>query len=96
MRKENINLKNDVLEYIGLDLQNIPQTLLKEESIHFSDFSNSNVYRVYEYVSVHDLEILITPLDRTAIFAKDIKQQSHYLLIYKQMIESQKKYLTMF
>ena len=66
MRKENINLKNDVLEYIGLDLQNIPQTLLKEESIHFSDFSNSNVYRVYEYVSVHDLEILITPLDRTA------------------------------
>ena len=66
MRKEIINLKNDVLEYIGLDLQNIPQTLLKEESIHFSDFSNSNVYRVYEYVSVHDLEILITPLDRTA------------------------------
>ena len=59
-------MKNDVLEYIGLDLQNIPQTLLKEESIHFSDFSNSNVYRVYEYVSVHDLEILITPLDRTA------------------------------
>ena len=59
-------MKNDVLEYIGLDLQNIPQTLLKEEPIHFSDFSNSNVYKVYDYVSVHDLEILITPLDRTA------------------------------
>ena len=36
------------------------------EPIHFSDFSNSNVYKVYDYVSVHDLEILITPLDRTA------------------------------
>ncbi len=59
-------MKNDVLEYIGLDLENIPQKLLKSEPIHFSDFSNSNVYKVYNYVSVHDLEILITPLDRTA------------------------------
>lgn len=59
-------MKNDVLEYIGLDLENIPQKLLEAESIHFSDFSNSNVYKVYDYVSVHDLEILITPLDRTA------------------------------
>lgn len=66
MRKEKIGLKNDVLEYIGLDLENIPQKLLKSEPIHFSDFSNSNVYKVYDYVSVHDLEILITPLDRTA------------------------------
>ena len=66
MRKEKIGLKNDVLEYIGLDLENIPQKLLKSEPIHFSDFSNSNVYKVYNYVSVHDLEILITPLDRTA------------------------------
>ena len=65
-RKEKIGLKNDVLEYIGLDLENIPQKLLVSEPIHFSDFSNSNVYKVYDYVSVHDLEILITPLDRTA------------------------------
>lgn len=66
MRKEKIGLKNDVLEYIGLDLENIPQKLLVSEPIHFSDFSNSNIYKVYDYVSVHDLEILITPLDRTA------------------------------
>ena len=59
-------MKNDVLEYIGLDLDNIPQELSNIEPIHFSDFSNSNTYKVYEYISVHDLEILITPLDRTA------------------------------
>ena len=59
-------MKNDVLEYIGLDLDKIPQELSNIEPIHFSDFSNSNTYKVYEYVSVHDLEILITPLDRTA------------------------------
>lgn len=59
-------MKNDVLEYIGLDLDKIPQELSNIEPIHFSDFSNSNTYKVYEYVSVHDLEILVTPLDRTA------------------------------
>ena len=59
-------MKNDVLEYIGLDLNNIPKELSNIEPIHFSDFSNSNTYKVYEYISVHDLEILITPLDRTA------------------------------
>ena len=59
-------MKNDVLEYIGLDLDNIPKELINIEPIHFSDFSNSNTYKVYEYVSVHDLEILLTPLDRTA------------------------------
>ena len=59
-------MKNDVLEYIGLDLDNIPKELINIEPIHFSDFSNSNTYKVYEYVSVHDLEILVTPLDRTA------------------------------
>lgn len=59
-------MKNDVIEYIGLDLDKIPQELSNIEPIHFSDFSNSNTYKVYEYVLVHDLEILITPLDRTA------------------------------
>lgn len=82
MRKEKIGLKNDVLEYIGLDLENIPQKLLEAEPIHFSDFSNSNVYKVYDYVSVHDLEILITPLDRTAEICeryKTAKPLSAYL-----------------
>ena len=66
-------MKNDVLEYIGLDLDNIPKELKNVEPIHFSDFSNSNTYKVYEYVSVHDLEILITPLDRTADFRERYK-----------------------
>ena len=59
-------MRNDVLEYIGLDLEDIPKKLLKENQIHLNSYTGSNTYKVYDYISVHDLEILITPLDRTA------------------------------
>lgn len=92
-------MKNDVLEYIGLDLDNIPQELSNIEPIHFSDFSNSNTYKVYEYVSVHDLEILITPLDRTADLRERYKlakplysymqaEDSKTKRIFKEVLES--------
>ena len=75
-------MKNDVLEYIGLDIDNIPKKMLKENPIHFSGYSNPKTYRVYEYISIHDLEILITPLDRTAELKeryKTSKPLSEYL-----------------
>ena len=71
VRKENIKLKNDVLEYIGLDLEKIPEKKLKETTIHFSAYSNEKTYKVYDYISVKDLEVLITPLERTA----DLKER---------------------
>ena len=83
-------MKNDVLEYIGLDLDNIPNGLKNVEPIHFSDFSNSNTYKVYEYVSVHDLEILITPLDRTADL-RDRYRLAKPLYSYMQAEDSKTK-----
>ena len=83
-------MKNDVLEYIGLDLDNIPKELINIEPIHFSDFSNSNTYKVYEYVSVHDLEILITPLDRTADL-RDRYRLAKPLYLYMQAEDSKTK-----
>lgn len=59
-------MKNEVLEYIGLNLEKIPKELQSQETLHFYNYSSSNTYKVYDYISVHDLEILITPLDRTA------------------------------
>ena len=75
-------LKNDVLEYIKLDLKKIPKKLLENNSIHFDTYKNLNAYKIYEYVSVHNLEILITPLDRTADLKerlKDAKTLTEYL-----------------
>ena len=67
-------MRNDVLEYVGLDLENLPEELESKSSIHMQNYSGSNTYKVYDYISVHDLEILITPLDRTA----ELKERYKY------------------
>lgn len=65
---------NEVLEYIGLNLEHIPKSLSKVNEIHFRNYSSSNVYKIYDYISVHDLEILITPLDRTSELKDRLKE----------------------
>ena len=67
-------MRNDVLEYVRLDLENLPEELESKSYIHMHNYSGSNTYKVYDYISVHDLEILITPLDRTA----DLKERYKY------------------
>ena len=76
-------MKNEVLEYIGLNLEKIPKELQTSNAIHFYSYSSSNTYKVYDYISVHDLEILITPLDRTAELKERLKKArplAEYLL----------------
>lgn len=67
-------MRNDVLEYVRLDLENLPEELESKSYIHMHNYSGSNTYKVYDYISVHDLEILITPLDRTA----ELKERYKY------------------
>ena len=59
-------MKSDVLEYIGVNLEKLPKKLLNQNPIHFNGYNNPKTYKVYDYISVHDLEVLLTPLDRTA------------------------------
>ena len=84
-------LKNDVLEYIKLDLNKIPKKLLENNSIHFDNYKNLNMYKIYEYVSIHNLEILITPLDRTAELKerlKSAKTLTEYLMSDDKKLEN--------
>ena len=61
------------LEYIGLDLNKIPTFLKKVESLNFrpSKSYDDTVYKVYRYVNIKDIVILITPEDRLV----DIKER---------------------
>lgn len=56
----------DKLKYIGLDLNNIPEFLYKFEPLNFRPLKgyDERTYKVYEYVPVKDIEILITPTNR--------------------------------
>ena len=54
------------LEYIGLNLNRIPAFLREYESLNYrpSKSYDDTVYKVYKYVDIKNIEILITPTDR--------------------------------
>lgn len=54
------------LKYIGLDLDDIPMSLKKISNINFSSAKNviENNYKVYKYINIKDIEILLSPTDR--------------------------------
>ena len=62
------------LEYIGLDLNKIPTFIKNVSELNFrtSKSYDDTIYKVYKYINIKDIEILITPLDRLAELKKDI------------------------
>ena len=62
---ENNNIKEN-LEYIGLDLNNIPDFLLEYKEVDFkpSKIIEDNTFKVYRYINLKDIEILLTPKNR--------------------------------
>ena len=54
------------LEYIGLKLNKLPTFLKQYESLNFrpSKSYDDTVYKVYKYINIKNIEILITPSDR--------------------------------
>lgn len=54
------------LEYIGLNLNRIPKFLKEYESLNFrpSKSYDDTLYKVYKYIDIKDIELLITPTDR--------------------------------
>ena len=54
------------LKYLGLDLEDIPEKIKKFESLEYrpSKFGDEHKYKVYKYVDVCDIEILLTKANR--------------------------------
>ena len=65
-KKEIIEEISDKLEYLGLDLDKIPQNLKKFEPLEFrvSRFYDEKQYRQYRYIDVKDIQILLSPTNR--------------------------------
>lgn len=69
MPREKIDKKDEIvdkLEYLGLDLQNIPNDIKKFESLGFRvpRFHDEKQYRQYRYVPIKDIQILLSPTNR--------------------------------
>lgn len=61
--------ENDIetkLKYIGLDLENIPSFLKDEKEIDYRPIkvNEENTYKVYKYIPISNIEILLTPANR--------------------------------
>lgn len=62
----NDNEINKKLKYIGLDLKNIPEFLTNSSNIDYRPLKayDENTYRVYKYVPISKIQILLTPMNR--------------------------------
>ena len=65
-RKESINGIEEKLEYLELDLENIPESLKRFEALNYRlpRISDEKQYRQYRYVPVDKIQILISPTNR--------------------------------
>ena len=74
MKKENKEQElNKKLEYIGLNLEEIPETLKLVEDLQFKPNVgfDEKKYRQYRYVSPKEIEILLSPTNRL----EDVKEK---------------------
>lgn len=99
MKKKNEN-ESDIkkkLEYIGLDLDNVPETLKILEPINFrtTKMTEGNRYRQYRYVPIKDIEILLSPTNRlNTIEEKYSKASSIYTYLVPDVEENIIKHAT--
>lgn len=78
MPKKTIDEKEDLktnLEYIGLKLERIPKFLKEFEAPKFraSKAYNAEKYKVYRYIDISEIEIMISPVERLAEIQKRYK-----------------------
>lgn len=65
-KKEVIEGISDKLEYLGLDLDNIPENLEKFEALGYRvpRFHDEKQYRQYRFVPIRNIQILLSPTNR--------------------------------
>ena len=65
-KKEVVEGISDKLEYLGLDLDNIPEKFKKFEPLEYRvpRFYDEKQYRQYRYIDIKDIQILLSPTNR--------------------------------
>ena len=75
---ENLNLLKNKIGYIGFELEKVPDFLKEFEPLEYRapKVYDETTYKVYKYVKVKDIDILITPKDRLDDLAERYKLAS--------------------
>ena len=63
---EKTELIEEKLKYLGLNLEKIPPAIKKFEPLEFRipKFYDEKQYRQYRYISIKDIQILLSPTNR--------------------------------
>ena len=78
------------LEYIGLDLNNIPQFIKNYRPLEFRPIRgfSENKSRIYKYLNIKDIQIYITPRNKMDLLSKkyeECNQLYDYLKLDQKM-----------
>ena len=73
---DKLNMVKEKLNYIGLNLEEIPEFLRKNEQLEFKTIHENEFkkYKVYKFIDVRDIQILITPKNRLDPITEKQKQ----------------------
>ena len=96
-KKEKIEGISDKIEYLGLDLDNIPENLKNFESLEYRipKFYDEKQYRQYRFVSIKDIQIMLSPTNRLDDLSEKYKKaRPLYEYIDKDNEENILKYTT--
>ncbi len=75
---ENLNMLNNKVKYIGFELGEVPEFLQTFEELNYRvpKVYDETTYKVYKYVSIDDIDILVTPTNRLDELEKKYKYAS--------------------
>ena len=78
----NENIVNN-LKYLGLDLENVPNSIKEFAPLDYrpSKFNDEHNYKVYKYVDIKDIKILLTPTNRLCDVSEKYRESSSFIWI---------------
>ena len=94
---ENKEMIERRLDYIGLNLNRIPKFLTEYEPLNFRPLKSNDekTYKVYRYLNVQDIDILVTPMDRLADLKERYKLSAPlFTYLDSKSKENEEKYAT--
>lgn len=98
---ENLNMLNEKVDYIGFELGEIPEFLKEFEPLNYRvpRVYDETTYKIYKYVPIEDIEIMITPTNRLDSLEEKYKNASPlftYMDAYnKENIDKYARFLKM-
>ena len=65
-------------KYIGLDLDNVPDNIKEFQPLDYrpSKYNDEHVYKIYKYININDIQILLTPTNRLSSITEKYRKSS--------------------